>query len=69
MRQQTRVTYWLAPNRRVTLLTMFHKTRSAESAELHRALDAQRTCEATHAVAHGNYEREGNRDEWQPHPL
>jgi hypothetical protein len=27
LRQQTRVTYWLAPGRRVILLTDFHKTR------------------------------------------
>lgn len=29
LRQQTRVTYWLAPGRRVVLLTVFRKTRSA----------------------------------------
>lgn len=29
LRQQTRVTYWLAPARRAILLTVFHKTRSA----------------------------------------
>ena len=29
LRQQTRVTYWLAPGRRVILLTVFHKTRRA----------------------------------------
>ncbi|HEY7147077.1 MAG TPA: type II toxin-antitoxin system RelE/ParE family toxin [Streptosporangiaceae bacterium] len=29
LRQQTRVTYWLAPQRRVILLTVFRKTRSA----------------------------------------
>ena len=26
LRQQTRVTYWLAPGRRLVLLTVFHKT-------------------------------------------
>jgi ribosome-binding protein aMBF1 (putative translation factor)/mRNA-degrading endonuclease RelE of RelBE toxin-antitoxin system len=59
LRQQTRVTYWLAPNRRIVLLTVFHKTRSAEVAEVERALQAQETCEARHGVAHDNYEREG----------
>ena len=38
LRQQTRVTYWLAPSRRVVLLTVFHKTRSAETAEVQRAI-------------------------------
>ncbi len=33
LRQQTRVTYWLAPRRRVVLLTVFRKTRSAETAK------------------------------------
>lgn len=59
LRQQTRVTYWLAPDRRVVLLTVFRKTRSAESAEVQRAVAAQRACEATHGVAHDIYEREG----------
>jgi hypothetical protein len=59
LRQQTRVTYWLAPDRRVILLTVFRKTRSAESIEVQRAVAAQRTCETTHDVAHDIYEREG----------
>lgn len=58
LRQQTRVTYWLAPVRRVVLLTVFRKTRSAETAEVQRAVRAQRTCEATHDIAHDVYERE-----------
>jgi hypothetical protein len=60
LRQQTRVTYWLAPGRRIVLLTVFHKTRSVEAAEVERA---QTTCEAWHGVAHDVYEREGRRDE------
>jgi hypothetical protein len=40
LRQQTRVTYWLAPGRRVILLTVFRKTRSAETTEVVRALQA-----------------------------
>ena len=63
LRQQTRVTYWLAPGRRVVLLTVFHKTRSAETAEVHRAIRAQRTCESTHGVAGHLYHRRGRRDE------
>lgn len=60
LRQQTRVTYWLAPGRRVVLLTVFRKTRSAETREVERATRAQRTCEESHGVAHKAYEREGN---------
>ena len=59
LRQQTRVTYWLAPDRRVVLLAVFGKTRSAETVEVRRAVGAQRTCEANHNVAHDSYEREG----------
>ena len=35
--QQARVNYWLAPGRRVILLTVFRKTRNAETAEVARA--------------------------------
>lgn len=63
LRQQTRVTYWLAPNRCIVLLTVFHKTRSVEVAEVERALQVQKTCEAVHGVDHDVYEREGHRDE------
>ena len=40
--QQTRVTYWLAPGRRVILLTVFRKTRGAEVAEVARACRPRR---------------------------
>jgi hypothetical protein len=56
--QQTRVTYWLAPGRRLILLTVFRKTRSAETAEVARALQAQKTCEADHGTAHDIFDRE-----------
>jgi len=58
LRQQTRVTYWLAPGRRVILLTVFRKTRSAESTEVARALHAQKICEAQHGQAHEVFDRE-----------
>jgi hypothetical protein len=38
---------------------VFRKTRSAETAEVHRAVQAQKTCEATHDIGHGTHEREG----------
>jgi hypothetical protein len=53
------VTYWLAPDRRVILLTVFHKTQGAEVAEVERALHAQKICEAEHGIAHDVYDREG----------
>jgi phage-related protein len=56
--QQTRVTYWLAPGRRVILLTMFRKTRSAEMAEVARSLQAQKRCRAEHGPAHETFDRE-----------
>ena len=56
--QQTRVTYWLPPGRRVILLTVFRKTRSAETAEVSRALQAQKACEAEHRPAHVTFDRE-----------
>jgi Phage derived protein Gp49-like (DUF891) len=60
LRQQTRVTYWLAPGRRVILLTVFHKTRPAQTAEVARALDMQKICEAEHGPAHEVFDREVN---------
>jgi hypothetical protein len=57
LRQQTRVSYWLAPGRRVILLTVFRKTRNNEVAEVARALRAQRTCEAGHGPAHDFLDR------------
>jgi phage-related protein len=60
LRQQTRVTYWLAPGRRVILLTVFRKTRGAEIAEVARALQAQTTCETQHSRAHEVFDREAN---------
>jgi hypothetical protein len=55
---QQRISYWLAPGHRVILLTVFRKTRSAEVAEVARALQAQKTCEATHGPAHDTFGRE-----------
>jgi HTH-type transcriptional regulator/antitoxin HipB len=49
----------LAPDRRVILPSVFHKTQRAELAEVDRAIRAQRTCEALHGVAHEVYQRDG----------
>jgi hypothetical protein len=59
-RQQTRVTCWLAPGRQVVLLTVFRKTRGAQTAEVARALHAQTICEAEHGRAHNVFDREVN---------
>ena len=58
LRQRTRVTYWLAPGRRVILLTVYRKTRGAETAEVTRALHAQMICETEHGLAHELFDRE-----------
>jgi len=60
LRQQTRVTYWLAPGRRVILLTVFRKNRGAEPAEAARALRAQMICETQHSRAHQVFDQEVN---------
>ncbi len=41
-----RVTYWIAPARRIVLLTVFRKTRMREEREVQRARDARRRCAA-----------------------
>ncbi|MFJ8347230.1 type II toxin-antitoxin system RelE/ParE family toxin [Streptomyces sp. NPDC094153] len=58
-RDQRRITYWLAPGRRVVLLTVFRKTRMQETAEVWRARRAQEECEARHQPAedHEVYDR------------
>ncbi|MFI6153507.1 type II toxin-antitoxin system RelE/ParE family toxin [Kitasatospora sp. NPDC051170] len=53
----TRVTYWLAPGRRIILLTVFTKRRMRETAEVTRALWAQKICESEHEPAHGEFSR------------
>jgi hypothetical protein len=52
-----RVTYWLAPGRRVIMLTVFRKTRDREMAEVERARRAQKECEAGHGHARRTYDR------------
>lgn len=52
-----RVTYWLAPNRRIVLLTVFRKTRMREAAEVERAQQARKACEAEHDPAQHEYSR------------
>jgi hypothetical protein len=42
--ERVRVTYWIAPERRIIALTVFAKTRMRESAEISRALRAMARC-------------------------
>ncbi|MDH6110747.1 hypothetical protein P3T36_003116 [Kitasatospora sp. MAP12-15] len=52
-----RVTYWLAPGRRIVLLTVFRKTRMREEAQVQRARWAQKECEQAHGPADVDYHR------------
>ncbi|MGP3958666.1 type II toxin-antitoxin system RelE/ParE family toxin [Nonomuraea sp. 3N208] len=53
-----RLTYWLAPGRRIVFLTVSRKTRMREDAEIERARQVQKVCEADHPVAGHIYVRE-----------
>jgi hypothetical protein len=52
--QATRVTYWIAPGRRIVLLTVFVKTRMREAREIERARRALRRCIAEAHVVEEN---------------
>jgi hypothetical protein len=59
-RSAVRISYWLAPRRRVVLLTVFRKTRQIERSEVDRAVTAQEMCavgHGAHAPADDIYER------------
>ncbi|MEO3812435.1 type II toxin-antitoxin system RelE/ParE family toxin [Sphaerisporangium sp. B11E5] len=45
-RDAVRITYWIAPGRRVILLTVFRKQRMREIAEIERAVRVMRRCVA-----------------------
>lgn len=50
-RQAIRITYWIAPGRRIILLTVFTKTKDRDRAEVARAKKAMLACiEAKHIV-------------------
>ncbi|MGW5879673.1 type II toxin-antitoxin system RelE/ParE family toxin [Nocardiopsis terrae] len=52
-----RITYWLAPQRRIILLTGFRKTRQRERNEVDRARQVQKECETQHDRAGHEYDR------------
>ncbi|MGW6557928.1 type II toxin-antitoxin system RelE/ParE family toxin [Streptomyces hydrogenans] len=43
-----RITYWVAPGKRIVLLTQFRKTKQNERTEVARAIAKQEECEARH---------------------
>lgn len=43
-RSATRVTYWIAPGRRIILLTVFHNTRMRDDRQVDRARRALARC-------------------------
>jgi hypothetical protein len=49
-RDAVRISYWLAPLRRVVLLTVFRKTRQVERGEVQRAVAAQKECASGHGM-------------------
>ncbi len=44
--QRVRVSYWIAPGRRIIMLTVFTKTMMRETAEIERAVAAMARCQA-----------------------
>ncbi|WP_269801394.1 type II toxin-antitoxin system RelE/ParE family toxin [Streptomyces odonnellii] len=52
-----RLTYWLAPERRIVFLTVFRKSRMREDRQVQRSLWAQKECEASHPTAATAYHR------------
>ncbi|MGW0663622.1 type II toxin-antitoxin system RelE/ParE family toxin [Streptodolium elevatio] len=53
-----RITYWLAPGRRVVLLTVFAKTRDREHRQVERAKVARKICADHHLAACEEFARE-----------
>lgn len=57
MPEAVRLPYRLAPGQRIVPLTVFRKTRMREAAEVERAHQAQKVCEAEHSRAEHTYDR------------
>jgi len=50
-REAMRISYWIAPHRRIVLLTVFRKTRMRETREMERARRAMERCMAEQHTA------------------
>lgn len=48
----TRITYWITPDRRIVFLTCFRKTRQHEERQIDRAILVRKACESEHGPAH-----------------
>ncbi|MGW0362541.1 type II toxin-antitoxin system RelE/ParE family toxin [Streptomyces sp. NPDC002990] len=57
-RTAVRISYWLAPYRRIVLLTVFRKTKQREDREVARAALAKEHCKAEHGPATDIYIRD-----------
>jgi len=55
--QDTRITYWFAPEHVIVLLTVFRKTRMREASQVDRAVKVRKVCESEHGPAHLTYDR------------
>lgn len=56
--RQIRITYWIAPGRRIILLTVFAKTQQQERREINRAKQAMERCIAEgHSTQDKEHER------------
>jgi len=54
-RDRVRISYWIAPGRRIVLLTVFAKTKAREKAEIKRAKRAMDKCmKERHTAEDGN---------------
>lgn len=58
-----RLTYWLTSDRRIVLLTVFRKTRMREDAEVSRAKQAMKVCQAERHTAHDEFSRDVTKGE------
>jgi hypothetical protein len=56
-RRAVRITYWIAPGRRIILLTVFYKTRQREANQVKRA---KRAMEACQSAQHNTTEEDQN---------
>jgi hypothetical protein len=52
-----RITYWIAPDRRIVFLTWFRKTQQHEEKQIARAVLARKQCEAEHGPADADFHR------------
>ncbi|MDF9814950.1 DNA-binding protein [Streptomyces sp. SPB162] len=54
-----RITYWITPDRKIVLLTVFRKTKQHDPAQIDRAVRAQKVCDSEHhGPVNESYERE-----------